>query len=347
MPYLQGKWLLHALIYSEITFVKKVLIISTSGLGDCLWATPGIRALKKSFPSIDIDILIQPQWKVLFVGNSHIREIITYKPQWYRQLILLPGFLGNHYDYVLIFHANRDIGRLLMFLRYSNILAHQNIPNVPSNQVLRFSKTAHPIYKRNALIERIGAKSNGPLMEIFLERNDHEEAISFLKQNQMDANEFIYLNIGASLPHKRWPIEKWVNLAKHILEKKKSFGIVFGGGPEEASMIKEIEKIFHSDRVAYVFNRSLRSNCALISQSRLMVTTDSGPMHIALATKTPTIAMFGPTRPEESGPYKISSQLYEVLESTVRDKASECKSNFFESITISMVWEKINLLLGR
>ena len=59
-------------------------------MGDCLWATPGIRALKKSFPSVEIDLLIRHQWRGLYFGNPHVRKLIFYQPQWYRQLTLLP-----------------------------------------------------------------------------------------------------------------------------------------------------------------------------------------------------------------------------------------------------------------
>ena len=89
----------------------RVLLVSTTGMGDCLWATPGIRALKKSFPNTAIDLLIRPQWKDLYLGNPHIREVIFYQPQWYIQLSLIPKFLRTRYDYVLIFHGNKDVGR--------------------------------------------------------------------------------------------------------------------------------------------------------------------------------------------------------------------------------------------
>ena len=78
-------------------------------MGDCLWATPGIRALKKSFPDAAIDLLIQPQWESLYFENPHIRKVIFYQPQWYRQLTLLPKLFGTHYDRILIFHGNKDI----------------------------------------------------------------------------------------------------------------------------------------------------------------------------------------------------------------------------------------------
>jgi len=328
--------------------VKNILIISTTGMGDCLWGTPGVRALKKSFPNAGIDLLIRPEWEGIYFDNPHIRTVISYSPQWYHQLALLPRLMGMRYDQVLIFHANKDIRRLLPRLRYARILAHQNLPGLLDEQILKFSQTTHPILRRMALLEKTGVESDGVQMDIFLNDKDNAEVISFLEQNQMKSKEFVYLNVGASLPHKRWPSDRMTSLAKLILENT-SLGIIFGGGPEDAQTIEEIENQINKERVTHAHHRSLRANCALIDQARLMITTDTGPMHIAFATKVPTIALFGPTHPSNSGPCQIDPQLCQVLQSTAMDTLDHAptdQSNFFDSITVEMVWEKVNQLLA-
>ena len=186
-------------------------------------------------------------------------------------------------------------------------------------------------------------------MEIFLNDKDRAETISFLNQNQMKTKEFVYLNIGASLPHKRWPSSRVVALAKLFLAKT-SLGIVLGGGPEDAQTIGEIENQLDQKRVTHVFHRPIRNNCALIGQARLMITADTGPMHIAFAMKVPTIALFGPTRPEDSGPCQINPRLCQTIQSNAMDNMDHApvdKSIFFDSITVPMVWDKVNLLLNQ
>ena len=232
-------------------------------------------------------------------------------------------------------------------LRYSKIWAHQNLPNLRDDQILKFQKATHPILRRDAILKKLGLDSDDVQMEIFLNDKDRAEATSFLKENQMNTKEFVYLNIGASLPHKRWPSDRMVSLAKLFLEKT-ALGIVLGGGPEDAQTIQQIESQLGQGRVTHAFHRPLRANCALIDQARLVITTDTGPMHIAFATKTPTLAMFGPTRPEYSGPCQIDPQLCQVLRSTAMenmDHAPEDGSGYFDSITVDTVWEKANQLL--
>ena len=57
-------------------------------MGDCLWATPGIRAIKKTFPEIKINLLVNWMWKPLFEENPYLDEIFEYRADWYRQVII-------------------------------------------------------------------------------------------------------------------------------------------------------------------------------------------------------------------------------------------------------------------
>ena len=68
--------------------MKKILIVSTTGMGDCLWGTPGIRAVKKTFPEVQVNLLVNWMWKPLFDDNPYLNEIFEYRIEWYRQPIL-------------------------------------------------------------------------------------------------------------------------------------------------------------------------------------------------------------------------------------------------------------------
>ena len=78
--------------------MKKVLIVSTTGMGDCLWGTPAIRALKKTFPDLDINLLVKEFWRPLFEGNPYISEILEYQKEWFRQPILGFKLCNKNYD---------------------------------------------------------------------------------------------------------------------------------------------------------------------------------------------------------------------------------------------------------
>ena len=68
--------------------MKRFLVVSTTGMGDSLWGTPALRALKKSFPDANVHFLVNSHWKELFVGNPNIDRIFTYSPKWFNQPLI-------------------------------------------------------------------------------------------------------------------------------------------------------------------------------------------------------------------------------------------------------------------
>ena len=323
-------------------------------MGDLLWGTPAIRAISKALPEVSIDLLLQSRWNDLFSGNPYIRKLIPYHLQWYRQLLGLPKLLQFKYDHVLIFHANKNISRILPWLRTSFVWSHQIFSNLSENQIIQINKPVHGILRRIAMLEKIQVPADGTHMDIFLDEKDKADTLLFLKNNRMAPKEFIYMNIGGSSLQKQWPVDKFVSLAKLIL-KNTSMSIILGGGPEATDRVSSIEKEIGLKRVARVTHLSLKKNCALISQARILISPDSGPMHIGFALKVPTIALFWssdskgttPRNPlngsDYCGPLKIDKSLNAVLYGNFHGtkKEDNSENSFLNPILVSEVWEKV------
>jgi len=325
-------------------------------MGDTIWGTPAIRAIKKKFPDINIDLLVQPQWIPIFQNNKNVRNLIPYSPKWYRQILLLPTLLKTNYNRALIFHANKDIARILPCIRTSSVLSHQNtdiLPHLSESQIVPIDKPVHGILRRIAMIEQINIPSDGTYMEISLNDYDKEKADLFMKQYNILSKMFIYLNIGGSVSYKQWPVKKFILLSKMILEKT-SLSIVLGGGPEDKTRVNNILAQLDSNRVVQTSNRSLIENCALISKCRILITPDSGPMHIGYALKVPTISLFwsinsdGLKRnhlngPRYCGPLNIDSSLNSVISGSFTNDMkikSEDSSNT-NIITVEDIWDEV------
>ena len=334
-------------------------------MGDTLWGTPAIRAVKKRFPQIDIDLLLQPQWNDLFNGSPYIRKLIPYHSQWYRQLLGLPNLLQDRYEHVLIFHANKNISRILPWLRCSSIWSHQYpehdkdgnliacLPGIPLDKIVRIEKPVHAILRRLALLKVINVPSDGTHMDIFLKDDEKEDSKIFLKKYNIKTKDFIYLNIGGSASYKQWSIDRFVLLSKTILQKT-SLSVVLGGGPEDTSRIDDVRRQLDPRRVTHASNRSIRENCALISQAKILITPDSGPMHIGYALKVPTISLFwsinneGIQRdvlngPDYCGPLDIDKSLSSVISgSFMQNELIDSKDpGTSKIIRVEDVWNKI------
>ena len=323
-------------------------------MGDLLWGTPAIRAIKKALPRLEIDLLLQPRWNDLFSGNTCIKRLIPYHSKWYHQLLILPKLLKVQYDHVLIFHANKNIGRVLPFLRFKSIWSHQSFPGIPANRVVKFKNTVHAILRRIAILKKIQIPSDGTHMDIFLDEEDRADTILFLKKSRMAPKEYIYMNIGGSSLQKQWPVEKFVQLAKLILENT-PMSIILGGGPESVDRVRLIESEIGLERVTQANHLPLKKSCSLISQARILISPDSGPMHIGFALKVPTIALFwssdsavtiprnSQNGPDYCGPLEIDENLNTVLYGNFfgTKKEDSPESSFLNPILVSEVWEKV------
>ena len=165
------------------------------------------------------------------------------------------------------------------------------------------------------------------------------------------------MNIGGSADYKQWPIDKFISLSKIVLENT-SLSIILGGGPEDGNRAKLIKRDLNTDRIILATQFKLKINCGLIKQSKVLISPDSGPMHIGFALKVPTVAMFWSTNtkqqtrnefngPDYCGPLGIKSELYSILSGSFIDfkQVKELGNSYSNLITVENVWDKVKQYL--
>lgn len=325
--------------------MKRFLVVSTTGMGDSLWGTPALRALKKSFPNADIHFLVNSHWKELFVGNPHIDRIFTYSPKWFEQPLIGWKLFWHRYDRVLIFHANKDITRLLPWLRYTSLLAHQNSSWILGKNRVPMERegVVHGIQRRLTLLDNIGVKPDGGQMEIFFNDMERNDANAFMEKNSLSPQNYIYINIGASGAHRRWPEDRFLALAEKILQQT-NYKIILGGGPGEKKHILDMREKLDPDRCCDSIGVALKPDSYLIRQARLLITCDTGPMHIGFALKVPTAALFGPYDPRGTGPFELKKNSCFMIHPTVQGEFSP-ETDFgggdLKKIGVARVWDKV------
>jgi heptosyltransferase-2 len=323
--------------------MKRILVVSTTGMGDSLWGTPALRALKISFPDADIHFLVNSHWGTLFVDNPYIDRIIAYSPKWFHQPLIGLKLLGCRYDHVLIFHANKDITRLLPWLRYRSLLAHQTSAWIPEKNRVQINTLVHGIQRRLILLLKIGVDPNGSKMEIFFSETDRNDATAFLEQKSLSPQNYIYINIGASGAHRRWPEDRFLELAEKILGQT-NYKIILGGGPGEKQHIHAMREKLDPVRCHDSIGVPLKTDCYIIRQARLLITCDTGPMHVGFTLKVPTVALFGPYDPRGTGPFNLNKNNCFMVHPTVLGEFSS-ETDFgggdLKQIGVLRVWDKV------
>ena len=301
--------------------INKILVVNVNWVGDVLFSTPAIRALRGHFPQAHIACMVVPRCKEVLELNPHINELIIYDEKGeYKGLIgklkLISALKARHFDCVFLFH--RSLTRTLM-VALSGIKERVGIYN-PKRGFLLTKKIEpqpadiHKVEQFLNIIKGIGidVSGAGKGMDLFIDKEDEAFAGNFLKSCGINNNEpFIILNPGGNWDLKRWPAENFAKLGDMLYEKYK-MPIAITGAQKDVELGKKIAGMMRNKPVIACGETTLRQLAAIMKRASLVMSNDSGPMHIAVSQGARTIAIFGPTDPKVTGPY--GKGLYAVVQ---------------------------------
>ncbi len=299
----------NALILSLLPFFKReknhpmhprrFLLVSTTALGDTLWATPAINALRNSFPNAFIGVLTSPIGYQVLQSLPAINEIFLFASLF----SLRKKLIKRKFDTVLIFHTSQRLALPLV----STIGAAHIVGTTGINKGLDSLLTdliapsqCHEILRRLEIVEAAGGEKTSFQLQYFPDSKDFLEIKTLFVQKHLNRKTpIIVLHPGSKDGYKRWPIEKYIVLGKTL--RKKGFQILITGGKDEDLLVQEVSSAISG---AIPINLPFHLFAALLTKVSLVITNDTGPMHLSLALHTPVIALFAPTDPTICGPYR-------------------------------------------
>jgi ADP-heptose:LPS heptosyltransferase len=281
----------------------RFLVVSTTGIGDTLMATPALRALRESFPQSDIHFIVYSTRRELILRNPHLNRIFNYRNNFFSRTLLYFKTRPFRYDYVLVFHANDDMLNFLPWFRYGSCLNRQGLED-SGNRIFAIRKfPKHSVKKRLAMVEYIGGKhSEDYRYEFYLA----PEAIQWAK-NRLEhwgvspGERVVGLQLGTAGAFRRWPPEHFAGVAKY-LRARYGAKILINASAEEKDLVRDFAKHLGDPDFFFHGGTTIARAGALIQACSLFITPDTGPMHMAIGLGVPLIALFVPPDPEETGP---------------------------------------------
>jgi heptosyltransferase II len=190
----------------------------------------------------------------------------------------------------------------------------------PANLRFTFQESAHQIYDYLHLVGALGANAEPlPTQLVVTPGEVSAAAKKFNLTSQFTNDRPIFgLNPGAEYGRaKRWPAQRFIAAAKEIQKRTKCFWVVLGG-KGDAALASEIQSAIAgnpSHGMTLAGQTSLRELCAVIKQCRVLLTNDTGPMHVAAALGTPVVVPFGSTSPELTGPILSPGAKHQLIKS--------------------------------
>lgn len=290
--------------------MNKILIVNVNWLGDVLFSTPFIRALKKNYPKSFISCMIVPRCLEALEGNPYIDEFIIYDEDGahrniFRKLELISKLKEKGFDAAFI--LRKSFTRSLMLF----------LAKIPRRIGYRYKKTAllltdnillpkgimHKAELFLNIAKELGLCNSEYKYDFSIDEADRVFIRDFLEANLINFEDFlIAINPGANWLPKRWPKERFAHLADSLIN---DFGskVIITGAEKDTGLAQDILKNMKSPAVNAAGKTTLKQLGALFERCNLVVANDTGPMHIALACGSNVICLFGPTNPNLTGPW--------------------------------------------
>lgn len=302
----------------------KILLIQLRRVGDILLTTPSLKFLKKALPNSEIDFLSEPMGRSVletnpYISNLHLydknhgfREILRLRSQIYDTVI---DMMGNPRTAILtaLSRAKWKVG-----FRYQGRSIFYNckvpVPKKPE-YVAKRKWNLIEAWLRTANLPNPNPVNFRP--ELFLSKEDEEFATEWLKNENLLRKGFVILVPAHRHPIRRWRGDGFRDLALKIRQGK-GIKVFLAWGPGEERLMEEIRK-GHENEIGLLPPTTLRQMGAIFKQAKLIVTNDSGAMHVAVSVETPTVTIYGPTRPIDWNPFFLENENKKDVAITAQD----------------------------
>src|SRR3989338_4885975 len=287
---------------------RKILVIQLWGIGETVLVHPSIEALRKKFPSAQIDVLATPRNKDVFFNNKSINGLHAVKLNPFSVI----GFILKNmkkYDLAVDMEEYLNISSIISFFVGKKIVGYSHGSRAKLYDFkVNYNDSQHASQTFLDLARALNIKYDfEKLPNLNYSKSDKNKVDRFLKDNKVkDTDVIVCVAPGAaeSAKSRIWPFERYAELCDEIIAKYNA-KIVFTGIPEESSLIKSIQDMMEAkDRTMNTAGQiNLNQLFYLISKCKLFVGNDAGPMHIAAAQGIKTLGLFGPNLPVRFGPY--------------------------------------------
>lgn len=287
---------------------RRVLIINSTALGDFLFSTPAIRALKETYPDWRLDLLAPADLAGLAALNPHLASVIPFPGQKWRLLGLMGELKRGRYDLAIILHGNDPEATLLAWATGSPYLIGSGgspLSFAYAAQVPRGDLFEHAIERRLNFVRLLNADTEDKGMELFLPPGELVKAEALLTGHFGAKPPLLAaFHPTGSGPYKWWPRQSFAALGNYLQEAYGASFLIISGR-EDRRQAEALAAMIKAPALVTGGRVSLTTAAALLNRCRLFVGGDSGPLHMALALKVPSVALLGADHPRRVGPYQV------------------------------------------
>lgn len=338
--------------------MKRFLVIDWGLIGDVLCTTPLFSTIKKSYPDSHVTVITKPYSYEILKNNPYIDKVFILNKKSHTkdsskslQWLDLIGLFFNKYDYCIDLYGSSRSAVITLSSRAKERITIHNygkiLEKIAYNSFVSSEVSCGLQAYLAPLCDKLECRFESFKPEFYFSAKDAEIAEKLIVN---DSKKQVGIFVGASWEAKRWPLVNVKELIEGSNKEEVQFYIIFG--PLETDEFKK-ECLDLFPGIPVINNVSLPVFGALIKKLDLLVSNDSGPIHIAKAVETPCIGLFGPNHPEAVNLQKpsISISGYDSC-SYDRGETKSCQNHkcatyeCIKSISVAEVREELLRILS-
>ena len=305
----------------------RILCTRPDNLGDVLMTTPAFRALKESFPNCRLTLLTSSVGTAVARLIPDIDDIITFDVPWVKSdgqagdpsgLVAMADQLRQHrFDAAIVFTVQSQnplpmamlcylaqIPRVLGYCRENPY--HLITDWIPDPEVL--VATRHEVIRQLGLVNAIGATTTDDRLRLELPSGSREAARQTVAEAGIDPDRpWLLLHPGVSEEKRRYPADAVAQVARQLI-REDGVQIILTGSRSEWAYVETIRNWTGVGAYNLAGQLALPEFCGLIQQAPLLLSNNTGPVHIAAAVNTPVVVIYAKTNPQHT-PWKVASRV--------------------------------------
>lgn len=302
---------------------RRILVIRLDLIGDLVLSMVLVRVLKRTYPEAEIDLISVPASAKVIEGDPDVARLLGYNPNiwrrpkalfhkqnWRELRLLLKTLHEREYDLAIsVFGKWAGVLAALSGAQRTLGFGRESFPGLMTDSVAgqhwtpgeQKHEVDYCLELAQATGATISAEDRYPRLTIPTQASEEIERL-LAAQGVQPQRPLIACHVSANNGQsKRWPVPYWAALLDRLISEENAY-VVLTGAPNDLPLIEKVTRRMHEQPLNLAGKTSLLQLAALLKRADLLISGDSGPMHMAGAVETPLIAIHGPTDPALSGP---------------------------------------------
>ena len=315
---------------------RRILLVRLREIGDVVFTTPAVRAIRQRYPQARISYLVEPAAAPVVANNPHLDEVIVAPRQgglagWRGEIALARRLRREHFDTAIDFHGGPRAS-LLTWLSGAPVRVGYEVvgrgwmytTRVPRPRALR---RRHSVENQWDLLTALGIPPPSPEADPVEMPVDADAAARVARRLARSGigpdHALVVIHVSAGNPFRRWPVSSFASVAAALASADPARRVIVTSGPsdqEAATRVIENAAAQTSPearaRILPSGDFSLAELRALVERAALYIGGDSGPAHVAATSDVPIVTLYGPTLPERSAPWRAAIHLAESVDTS-------------------------------